>query len=248
MNEQNNNGRFFNNIPNDPNMNNGNNFDTNTGQPINNMNSVPMGAPMEQEPALVNGFASQPMNNVPTMVPNPQQQPTAMPMNFDPNTGQPLPAGSGAMFDPNTGMPITPGFVSNNNTKKSNKKVFAIIGCLVALIGIFCLLFVRVISCESEQEQYGVTMTTKITALSVFGDIKTMEFKMEVDLSELDEDDREYMIKLIEGSYGGDEDTKIDVKKDKIIIEMEGFKKEEAGELDKDDLEDMFSSIDLTCK
>lgn len=227
MNEQNNNGRFFNNVPNNQNMNNANNFDPFTGQPINNVNSAPVPAPMPQlQPELA-----------------------AMPMNFDPNTGQPMPAGSGAMFDPNTGLPITPGVVSSSDSsKKSNKKIFAIIGCFLAFVILFCLLFVRVITCESEQEQYGVTMTTKITALSLFGDIKTMEFNMEVDLSELDEEDREYMIELIEGSYGGDEDTKINVKKDKIIIEMEGFKKQEAGELDKDDLEDMFSSIDLICK
>ena len=38
MNNQNNNGnRFFTDIPNDTNMNNGNNFDPITGQPVNNM-------------------------------------------------------------------------------------------------------------------------------------------------------------------------------------------------------------------
>ncbi|MBQ8659929.1 MAG: hypothetical protein IJ475_03745 [Bacilli bacterium] len=209
MNEQNSNGNnLWNGIPNNQNMNNGNNFDPNTGQPLNNGNVVPMQQSMVQ-----------PQQNI-------QQVQNVMPTyNFDPNTGQPI---------------AKPG--------NSNKKIFIILGVLVGVAVLFCLLFVRVISCESEVEEYGVSMITKVSAVSIFGDIKTMKIEMEIDLSELDEDEQEVYIDMVEETYSADSLAEIKVKKDKIYIEKEGFKKEEVGELDKDGLEDMFDSIDLVCK
>lgn len=206
MNNQNNNGnKFFTDIPNDTNMNNGNNFDPFTGQPVNKMNEVPASA-----------------STVPVM-----EQPVQNPMpamNFDPNTGKPL------------------------NGSSNKKGLFIAIGCIVVAAILFFVFGVKVTTCSNEDEQFGVEITTKVTSVAIFGDVKSAKFVMEYDFSDVDEDEKEKLMESLIETFEDEEDCKIKEKGDKIIISMEGFKDEDKGDYPIDEFIDNAEDLGLTCK
>lgn len=232
MNDQNNNGRFFNNVPNNQNMNSGNNFDPFTGQPINQINNNSVSEP-------INNF-NQPMNSMPVQDTfNGAQQTVGAvaPQAFETPTPQVVPTMN---FDPNTGKPL--------NGSSNKKGLFIAIGCIVIAAIIFFVFGVKVTTCSSEDEQYGVEVSTKVTSVAIFGDVKSAKFVMEYDFSDVDEDEKEDLMESLIETFEDEEDCKIKEKGDKIIISMEGFKDEDKGDYPIDEFMDNAEDLGLTCK
>jgi hypothetical protein len=128
------------------------------------------------------------------------------------------------------------------------KKILVIIVVLLLVIaGVLCLVFSKKVTCSSVDQVQGIDVTTTVTANFWFGKINKIKTIRTVDLSNLDENEKENKIKEYKENVS--KEAIVDVSKDKIkITTINKPTKNDDTNVSHEEFKEAYEGISFTCK
>lgn len=249
-------------------------MDSNIGQPqMNPMVNFPTGAnqgpigaqpnPMSMGNPMMN---NNPMNNQQMNNMQPSQNPMSMsnpmasstPMNQNNQTimmNSDTPTFNNSLNGISPLEPMPKAVDTGKNIKMKSKlkldfkKILIIcVVCLVAVMVVLSLLCYKTVTCTGSEEVYGAKVEAVVKSYFWFGKINKMVTTKTVDLSKLNENDKEYIKDL----YKDKEDSsseKIEIKEDKIVITVTTKPNDsEEASITADELIESYEKYNFTCK
>ena len=129
------------------------------------------------------------------------------------------------------------------------KKILIIgVVCLVAIMVVLSLLCYKTVTCTGKEEVSGAPVSVSVKAYFWFGKINKIVTTKDVDLSSLNESQKDYIKSLYEDKESVSNE-KIDIKDNKIVITVTNApNNDEEASITADDVIDSYEKYNFTCK